>query len=143
MCERPACSTFTFTNIRCGYTGHFYRGKWPFYCSNLAWCVWLFRDKFSIGLVTSKRRKKPGMTFNVVSSKQGLFDSQGKRANQLSSFENNMKPPKNFSFFCFFVCFVLFFFCAVDRNKRSNELVCWAKFRNDISTQENCSIAGT
>ena len=106
MCERPACSTFTFTNIRCGYTGHFYRGKWPFYCSNLAWCVWLFRDKFSIGLVTSKRRKKPGMTFNVVSSKQGLFDSQGKRANQLSSFENNMKPPKNFSFFCFVLfCF--------------------------------------
>ena len=51
------------------------------------------------------------MTFNVVSSKQGFFDSQGKRANQISSFENNMKPPKNFSFFwCFLFLFLFFIF---------------------------------
>ena len=41
------------------------------------------------------------MTFNVVSSKQGFLDSQGKRANQVSSFDN-MKPPKNILFFSFF-----------------------------------------
>ena len=41
------------------------------------------------------------MTFNVVSSKQRFLDSQGKRANQVSSFDN-MKPPKNILFFIFF-----------------------------------------
>ena len=41
------------------------------------------------------------MTFNVVSNKQGFLDSQGKRANQVSSFDN-MKPPKNILFFSFF-----------------------------------------
>ena len=65
------------------------------------------------------------MTFNVVSSKQGFLDSQGKRANQVSSFDN-MKPPKNILFFSFF-------FGVIERNKRSIELVCWARFRNDIS----------
>ena len=87
MYERPACSTFTFTYIRCGYTGHFYRGKWPFYCGNLAWCVWPDFPKINlpweISMVTSKRRKKPATTFNVVSSKQRFLDSQGKRANQV------------------------------------------------------------
>ena len=130
MYQRPACSTFTFTYIRCGYTGHFYRGKWPFYCGNLAWCVWPgfpeINLPWKISMVTSKRRKKPAMTFNVVSSKQGFLDSQGKRANQVSSFDN-MKPPKNILFFSFF-------FCVIERNKRSIELVCWARFRNDIST---------
>ena len=105
MYERPACSTFTFTYIRCGYTGHFYRGKWPFYCGNLAWYVWPDFPKINlpweISMVTSKRRKKPAMTFNVVSSKQRFLDSQGKRANQVSSFDN-MKPPKNILFFIFF-----------------------------------------
>ena len=86
-------------------------------------------------MVTSKRRKKPAMTFNVVSSKQRFLDSQGKRANQVSSFDN-MKPPKNILFFIFF------FFGVIDRNKRSIELVCWARFRNDISTPKNCSIPG-
>ena len=52
-------------------------------------------------MVTSKRRKKPAMTFNVVSSKQRFLDSQGKRANQVSLFDN-MKPPKNILFFIFF-----------------------------------------
>ena len=27
-------------NNRCSCTGHFYRGKWPFYSGKLAWCVW-------------------------------------------------------------------------------------------------------
>ena len=130
MYQRPGCSTFTFTYIRCGYTGHFYRGKWPFYCGNLAWCVWPDFPKINlpweISMVTSKRRKKLAMTFNVVSSKQRFLDSQGKRANQVSSFDN-MKPPKNILFFSFF-------FCVIERNKRSIELVCWARFRNDIST---------
>ena len=138
MYERPACSTFTFTYIRCGYTGHFYRGKWPFYCGNLAWCVWPDFPKINlpweISMVTSKRRKKPAMTFNVVSSKQRFLDSQGKRASQVSSFDH-MKPPKNILFF-------IFLFGVIDRNKRLIELVCWARFRNDISTPKNCSIPG-
>ena len=84
-------------------------------------------------MVTSKRREKPAMTFNVVSSRQGFLDFQCKRANQVSSFDNNMKPPKNIFFF---------FFRAIERNKRPIEFVCWARFRNDISTPKNCSFPG-
>ena len=77
----------------------------PFTCGNLAWCVWPdfpeINLPWEISMVTSKRRKKPAMTFNVLSSKQRFLDSQGKRANQVSSFDN-MKPPKNILFFIFF-----------------------------------------
>ena len=72
---------------------------------NLAWCVWPdfpeINLPWEISMVTSKRRKKQAMTFNVVSSKQRFLDSQGKRANQVALFDN-MKPPKNILFFIFF-----------------------------------------
>ena len=84
-------------NKRCSCTGHFYRGKWPFYSGKLAWCVW--RDcpeinlPWGISMVTSKRRKKPPMTFNVVNS-WGLWIPKPNKANQVSSFNTNMKPQK-------------------------------------------------
>ena len=47
-------------------------------------------------MVTLKRRKELPITFNVVNSYSvGFFHAQGKRANQVSSFVNNMKQPKN------------------------------------------------
>ena len=84
-------------NNRCSCTGHFYRGKWPSYSGKLAWCVW--RDcpeinlPWEISMVTSKRRKKPPMTFNVVNS-WGLWIPKPNKANQVSSFNTNMKPQK-------------------------------------------------
>ena len=84
-------------NNRCSCTGHFYRGKWPFYSGKLAWCVW--RDcpeinlPWEISMVTSKRRKKPPMTFNVVNS-WGLWIPKPNKANEVSSFNTNMKPQK-------------------------------------------------
>ena len=65
------------------------------------------RDKFAmkISLVTSKRRKKPPLTFNLVNS--WVFRYQGKRANQVSLFDTNMKSQK--------CCFFSGFFRAVDR----------------------------
>ena len=84
-------------NNRCSCTGHFYRGKWPFYSGKLAWCVW--RDcpeinlPWEISMVTSKRRKKRPMTFNAVNS-WGLSIPKPNRTNQVSSFSTNKKPQK-------------------------------------------------
>ena len=57
----------------------------------------LSRDKFTLGnisMVTSKRRKKPPMAFNVVNS-WCLSIPKPNRANQVSSFNTYMKPQKN------------------------------------------------
>ena len=109
MYQRPACSTFTFTYIRCGYTGHFYRGKWPFYCGNLAWCVWPDFPKINlpweISMVTSKRRKKPAMTFNVVSSKQGFFRFP-RQESQSSFFIWQHETAKKYFVFHFFLAWL-------------------------------------
>ena len=52
-----------------------------------------------------KRKKKPPLTFNLVNS--WVFRYQGKRANQVSLFDTNMKPQK--------YCFSSGFFRAVER----------------------------
>ena len=81
---------------RCGYTGHFYGGKWPFYQGKLGRCLWPYFPEINlpweISMVTSKRRKKPLTTFN------GWFDTQGTRTNQDSSLDTNMKPQKKYFF---------------------------------------------
>ena len=69
--EGPKASTFT--DYRCGYTGHFWRGKWPLNRGKIGVVrvTVLSREKFTSGnihMVASKRGKKPQMTFNVVNS---------------------------------------------------------------------------
>ena len=51
-------------------------------------------SRWEISMVTSKRRKKLPMTFNVVNS-WCLSIPKPNRANQVSSFNTNMKPQKN------------------------------------------------
>ena len=65
------------------------------------------RDKFAIENIHGyvKRKKKPPLTFNLVNS--WVFRYQGKRANQVSLFDTNMKPQK--------YCFSSGFFRAVER----------------------------
>ena len=67
-------SVKTFDN-RCGYRGHFYRVKWPFYRGKLTWCVW--PDFHEINLPTGK------YPYPREKSQQGF------------QFDFNMKPPKN------------------------------------------------
>ena len=45
-------------------------------------------------MVTSNRRKKPPMIFLKRAKCLGFFDNEGKRANQVSSFDTNMTPQK-------------------------------------------------
>ena len=65
------------------------------------------RDKFAMENIHGyvKRKKKPPLTFNLVNS--WVFRYQGKRANQVSLFDTNMKPQK--------YCFSSGFFRAVER----------------------------
>ena len=59
------------------------------------------RDKFAIENIHGyvKRKKKPPLTFNLVNS--WVFRYQGKRTNQVSLFDTNMKPKKKLLFFGF------------------------------------------
>ena len=53
-----------------------------------------------ISMVTSERRKRPPMTVNVAYSWGfWILDTQGKRANQVSSVDNNMKLQKVLTLF--------------------------------------------
>ena len=71
----------------CGYMEHFYHGEWDFYNGKLVCCVWLDFPEINlpceISMDTSKRRKTPAMTFNMVNKKGDLIP-QGKRADQES-----------------------------------------------------------
>ena len=51
-------------------------------------------SRWEISMVTSKRRKKLPMTFNVVNT-WCLSIPKPNRANQVSSFNTSMKPQKN------------------------------------------------
>ena len=98
--------------------------------------------KIHLSWETSMVKKLP-MIFNVVNVQGHVFDNEGKRANQVSSFDTNMTPQKS--------CFLKRFFLSVERKidadmadftlrckyweilKQHFEMVCWARFRSDIS----------
>ena len=103
----PPTSYYYTTNYRCGYTGNFYLGKWPFYRGKLAWCVWPDFPEINlpreISVVTSKKKKKTETAHDIKHGKSlGFFDTPGKRANQVSLFDTNLKPQKKLLFSTFF-----------------------------------------
>ena len=68
---------FGYGIIRCGYTGHFYRGKLPFYHGKLYLVVWPTLPEVNfpckISMDTSKGSVEAPMTFNVGSWKGVLM----------------------------------------------------------------------
>ena len=124
--------------MRLHWTLFIYRGKWPFYRGKLPRCVWPdfpeINLPWEISMVRSKIAKKPLITLNLVKSK-GFSIPKAKQPIRFLQHET----PQN----CFFKTG---FFRTVERKidgdmadftlrwKRQNfELVCWDRFRNDIS----------
>ena len=104
-----------------------YHGKWPFYRRKLPQRVWPdipeINLPWEISMVTSKRAKKPLMTLNLVNAKVFRF--------QISFRFLQHETPQN----CFFkrVSFALFRWKKEGLLRQNFELVCWDRFRNDIS----------
>ena len=92
----------------------------------------LSRDKFTKGNIrgyVKKKKKKTETAHDIKHGKSlGFFDTPGKRANQVSLFDTNLKPQKN----CFFQRFSLVLFreksmltiMQISRYDKSNREIC-------------------
>ena len=98
-------------------------------------------------------RRRLGNNHGYVKKKKetahDIFDTKGKRSNQVSSFDTDMKPQKNAFFNGFlshswekliYVDMADFRFRWQQQEQenltQNSELVCWARFRNSISPQK-------
>ena len=118
----------------CGYTRHFLFtvANEPFYRGKLPRCVWPDLPEihlpWEISMVTSKRAKKPPMTLNLVKSCGFRYPSK-------TTIRFLQHETAKFAFLNSFLSHLLREISMVtwQISWQNFELVCWNKFRNDIS----------